>query len=180
MIAGRDNAGRRLFGHLHICSKTQIRKVAKRTGATHLISLVDPGDRIIPPQRIGAECHLSLIMDDVEDCKHPYAPCARHLNELVSWLEGRDCECLLIHCVAGVSRSPAIAFGLLCVAMPVADAATELRRIRPQASPNALISWLWDRRLGMDGALHRAALELRGPDIAGMAVPVYPDAICRS
>ena len=164
------------YNQLYICAKTQIRKTTKRVGATHLVSLVDPGDRIIPPSRIGRERHLSLIMDDVEDCRHPYAPQEHHLEELVAWLDHQHCECLLIHCVAGVSRSTAMAFGLLCQTMPVTNAAEELVRIRPQAVPNALISWLWDRHLAMDGALHGAALELRGSDTDGMPAPVYPDA----
>ena len=74
------------------------------------------------------------------------------------------------------SRSTAMAFGLLCQTMPVTNAAEELVRIRPQAVPNALISWLWDRHLAMDGVLHGAALELRGSDTDGMPAPVYPDA----
>ncbi len=164
------------FNQLHICAKTQISEIAKRVGATHLVSLVDAGDQIIPPSRIGKERHLSLIMDDVEDYRHPHAPQRHHLEELVAWLDPQHCECLLIHCVAGVSRSTAIAFGLLCQTMSVTSAAEELVRIRPQASPNALISWLWDRHLAMDGVLHNEALEIRGPDIDGMPAPIYPDA----
>jgi len=136
------------FEALTICTKNQIPKVVKRFGATHLLSLVDPGDRIIPPRIIAPENHLSVTFDDVESPDEFYAPTIEHVREIITWESQLPAETrLVIHCVAGISRSTAVAYGLLCNTMAPEEAMARVFEIRPQASPNTILTRLWDQEL---------------------------------
>ncbi len=65
---------------------------------------------------------------------------------------------LLVHCHAGVSRSPAVAAILLCQHAPgrEAEAFARLHDVRPQARPNPLVVQIGDEVLGRNGALQNA------------------------
>ena len=152
------------FEDLTVCGKNQVRKVVKRFAATHLLSLVDPEDRMPTPHRIARENHLSVKFDDVEEPDLPYAPTAPDIEQIIRWIDRLpDNARLVIHCTAGVSRSTAVAFALLCQCFGVER---RLLEIRPQASPNALITAFLDDLFEMKGQLHSAALEIRKRDAA--------------
>jgi predicted protein tyrosine phosphatase len=64
---------------------------------------------------------------------------------------------LLVHCVAGVGRSPAAALLVLADRYGPgreADALDELLRLRPEAVPNLALTAAADAELGRGGALH--------------------------
>jgi predicted protein tyrosine phosphatase len=66
---------------------------------------------------------------------------------------------ILVHCWAGVSRSPAVAYILACArSAPGGETilAERLREIAPYATPNAHLIALADRRLTRGGAMSRA------------------------
>ena len=153
------------FEELTICAKHQVRKVVKRFAATHLLSLVDPDDRVRTPNRIARENHLSIRFDDVESPHLPFAPTYRRLETAAAWVDRLPNDArLVIQCTAGISRSTAVAFAFLCRKMDVEAARDRLLEISPEASPNALITALMDRMFDMDGALHNAAFEIRMRD----------------
>lgn len=81
---------------------------------------------------------------------------------------------LLIHCWAGVSRSPAAAYAVACLIEGPARAAVLAARLRaaaPFATPNARVTALADARLGGGGALERAIRDIgRGAETATGAV----------
>jgi predicted protein tyrosine phosphatase len=79
-------------------------------------------------------------------------------------------ESILIHCAAGVSRSPAAALIAMALAAPGHDceAARILRAAGPFVSPNRLLVQLADVALGRGGALVDA-LESMGPPRATCA-----------
>lgn len=67
---------------------------------------------------------------------------------------------LLVHCSAGISRSTAVAIGILCQHGLTPKAAFEyVYRIRKEASPNEHIIALMDHALGFDGELETALQE---------------------
>lgn len=155
------------FQELTVCGKGQVRKVVKRFAATHLLSLVDPDDRVPTPHRIARENHLSVRFDDVESPALAHAPTLADIEKVVAWVDRLPENArLVIHCTAGVSRSTAIAFALLCRGMDIEAARDRLLVIRPQASPNALVTMLLDQMFDMGGALHAAAFEIRSKDTA--------------
>jgi len=66
---------------------------------------------------------------------------------------------ILIHCRAGISRSTAVAYAILCQARGPGhelECMVELTRIRPQAVPNEYIVGLADTALRREGAMLRA------------------------
>jgi predicted protein tyrosine phosphatase len=63
---------------------------------------------------------------------------------------------VVVACQAGIGRSPALAFGLLCaVGRPVDQALETVLAARPKARPNPLVVQLLDARLGLRGAMVR-------------------------
>lgn len=154
------------FEDLTVCGKNQVRKVVKRFGATHLLSIVDPHDRMPTPHRITRENHFTVKFDDVESPDIENAPTRADIERVIEWVDRLSGDArLAIHCTAGVSRSTAVAFALLCREMEVNLARDKLLEIRPQASPNALMTALLDEMFEMQGALHEAALEIRSKDL---------------
>lgn len=132
------------FEDLTICAKHQVRKTVKRFEATHLISLVDPGDRMPRPHRIARGNQLVLQFDDVDDPALPDAPQREHLDRALSWVDRLpETARLVVHCTAGVSRSTALAYALLCQKLPGEDAMAHVLNVRPEARPNLLMmSWI--------------------------------------
>ncbi len=128
------------FEALTICAKNHVRKAVKRFEATHLISLVDPDDRMPRPHRIARGNHLVMHFDDVADPGLPDAPQREHLVRAIEWADRLpETARLVIHCTAGVSRSTALSYGLLRCSMREQDAMAYVLRVRPEAQPNALM-----------------------------------------
>ena len=83
---------------------------------THMISVQnsDLGVTEARPEHITSDKHLVLRFSDVTDPSHDDAPNTKELEKLFEWLADQErIESLLIHCSAGLRRSPAVA--LFCV-----------------------------------------------------------------
>lgn len=83
-------------------------------------------------------------------------PCLNHARAILDF--GRQIPAksrVLVHCHAGVSRSTAAAYLLLCMNKPGAEiqAYHLLRVLRPQARPNRLIVKFGDKLLGAEGRM---------------------------
>lgn len=63
---------------------------------------------------------------------------------------------LIVHCQMGFSRSPAIAYLILCTYTDPQSAINEIYRIRPHIKPNKLIVEIGDRLLGLNGGAVKA------------------------
>jgi predicted protein tyrosine phosphatase len=141
-----------------VCSRNQVRKTAKRLEASHLLSILDPATRMVPPARIGTAGQLSQVFFDTHDPRQPYAPTLDHMRAISDWTTALpDDTALLIHCVAGVSRSTAVALALAAREIGPGPAAAWLAEIRPEATPNRLIIRLWEELDGWNGQLSSAA-----------------------
>ena len=93
----------------------------------------------------------------------------RHLADLLAFARAWDRRCpMLIHCYAGVSRSTAAAYAVVCALDPgrdEAELAATLRRASPSATPNPRIVALADAALGRDGRMVEAVRAIgRGRD----------------
>jgi predicted protein tyrosine phosphatase len=128
---------------------------------SHLITLLSPEHMIETPPGIAAERHLRLAINDVvEEVQDMMPPTREHVRRLVEFGQGWQAEApILIHCWAGVSRSMAAAYTLLCQrAAPGREIkiARALRQRAPHAYPNALIIRHADVFLKRDGRMIEA------------------------
>ncbi len=134
---------------------------------SHLVTLLSPEHMIDTPDGISAERHLRLSLNDISDPALGDAPPGlKHISQLIAF--GRDWDAsqpMLVHCWAGVSRSMAATFALLCDrAGPGAEdeIAQEMRARASHASPNRLLVRLADQSLAREGRMVRA-VEAIGP-----------------
>src|ERR1700740_486520 len=102
--------------------------------------LRDPG-RMHRPPHIPARNHLVLSMDDIIEPLDGYSPPSEeHIKRLVEFLKGWDRGTpLVIHCLAGISRSTAGAFVAACALNPKRNETVIAKTIR-EASPIAMPS----------------------------------------
>jgi predicted protein tyrosine phosphatase len=139
-------------------------------GAKRAITLINAPMMadIVTPAPIGPAGHLRLIMNDIDrPAEGLIAPEAAHIRQLIDFLGSWDRESpLLIHCHAGISRSPAAAFIALCLLCPQISEealAQRLREASPAAKPNRLIVRLADDILGRQGRMVAACAALNVP-----------------
>ena len=66
----------------------------------------------------------------------------------------------MVHCHAGISRSTAVAIGVLCQhGLNPSEATQQVLAIRPQAFPNQYILQLFDDIFALNGQLVTTSLE---------------------
>ncbi len=143
---------------------------AEEVGARRAITLINGPMMadIVTPAHLQAADHLRLIMNDID---HPaeglIAPDADHIHQLIDFLEGWDQDTpLLIHCHAGISRSPAAVFIALCLLCPQIaedELAQRLRAASAPAKPNRLLVRLADEIMGREGRMVAACSALAVP-----------------
>jgi predicted protein tyrosine phosphatase len=134
---------------------------------SHLVTLLSPLHMIPTPQGFDRRRHLQLALDDVNDPKAADFPPAReHIDRLIEFSRTWDTKApLLIHCWAGISRSMASAFTVLCDRLGQENEiaiAIAMRRRAPHANPNALLVRHADEALNRAGRM-LSALEVMGP-----------------
>ncbi len=132
--------------------------------ATHTISLRSPRF-VAPDKKNGKSVQRYFYFDDVDPSQVSSdsflkAATSRQIQAILKFtarLQSKDK--LLVHCGAGVSRSPAVAMGILCQHgfMPN-EAVRFVYSIRPQTLPNQHIIRLFDDILGLKGKLVAAAI----------------------
>jgi len=139
-----------------------VEETIRRDKPSHVVSLLSPEYMIATPAGVHPERHLRLGVNDVADSgMGDSPPQERHVESLIAF--GRSWNAaspMLIHCYAGVSRSTAAAFIVLCDRLgpwSERDIAQALRRRAPHAYPNPLMVRLADKALGRDGRMVVAA-----------------------
>ncbi|MGD0564342.1 MAG: tyrosine phosphatase family protein [Roseiarcus sp.] len=146
---------------IHVCSLALIGETVEETGARSLVTLLNPGTRVVRPKPIAPDRHLYIgVADIVEDAPGHVLPVDAHVRELLEFVGGWDRAApLLIHCFAGVSRSTAAAFISACALAPRRDEgeiALALRAASPTATPNPRLVALADAVLGRAGRMTKA------------------------
>ena len=136
---------------------------------SHLISLLSPEHMIETPAGFPAAGHLKLGINDIMDpAAGPAPPAREHIDALLEFSRGWDAsQPLLIHCWAGISRSMASAFTILCDRLGPGheeEIAQAMRRRAPHAQPNRLLVHHADEALGRDGAM-LTAVKAMGPPL---------------
>ena len=146
----------------------QVERLLAEHRPSHLVTLASPGAEVA----FDAEYRLDLRFNDIAAPREGLvAPSLEHVEALLAFADGwSGARPLLIHCWAGVSRSTAAAYEIVCAsAAPGREAewAERLRSLAPTATPNPLIVALADRLLNRDGAMTRAVAAIgRGAETA--------------
>jgi predicted protein tyrosine phosphatase len=152
---------------IYICNLQELDGHARVLAPSHLVSLVSAQEQPPTPRGMPAGRHLKLVVHDISAPLPGYVLAgADHIDQLIAFLAAwqPDDGPLLIHCMAGISRSTAAALIALVVKAPgrEMEAALHLRRAAPHAHPNRHLIALADQRLGCQGRLI-AARETMGP-----------------
>ncbi|KAB2846767.1 MAG: tyrosine protein phosphatase [Hyphomicrobiaceae bacterium] len=152
---------------MFVCPLSHVERTVAISGARHLISLANSSVTVETPAQVSPGRHLRLIMNDiVEPQPGLTSPQSHHIEALIGFVASWDRRApLLIHCLAGISRSTAGCFIALCTLNPhvaEADIALELRAASATAAPNRLLVGLADERLARGGRM-LDALEVMGP-----------------
>lgn len=158
MMAKCASKGRMSF--ILITPLSALPEAIARCAPSHIVTLLSSGYMIDTPEGFPPERHLRLAVHDIVDEGLEQSPTRAHVERLLAFGRGWDASSpMLVHCWAGVSRSTAASYALLCDrAGPGAEReiAQELRARAPHAQPNRLIVRLADDALGRSGAMVRA------------------------
>jgi predicted protein tyrosine phosphatase len=152
---------------IHVCSLAALPETVRRTGASHVLTVMANVEQVTRPDTILAENHLKVSMDDITEVLEGFvAPSEHHVAQVLSFVRGWDRGApMVVHCYAGISRSTASAFAAACALNPHRDElaiAQAIRAASPIASPNRLIVALADKALGRQGRMLRA-IDAIGP-----------------
>ncbi|MBI3275701.1 MAG: protein tyrosine phosphatase, partial [Methylocystis sp.] len=144
------------MGRLYVCSLTKVIDTVRASGARSLVTILTAGASFVRPTEIAPQRHLRIAVSDIEAPLEAHLLAdAEHIETLLAFARAWDRnQPLLIHCYAGVSRSPAAAFVTACALAPrraELDVARALRRASPTATPNRRLVTLADRVLGRHG-----------------------------
>jgi predicted protein tyrosine phosphatase len=157
-------------GRVYVCSMTKVVDTVRSSGARSLVTILTAGASLVRPCQIPHERHLRIAVSDIDAPTNGHIlPGEEHIDRLIAFLEEWDqCNPLVIHCYAGVSRSPAAAYVAACALAPHRcefEVAQDLRRVSPTATPNRRLVALADRRLGREGRMVAAIAGIgRGAD----------------
>ncbi|HZP18592.1 MAG TPA: protein-tyrosine phosphatase family protein [Bauldia sp.] len=155
---------------------SRVAETVRQSGASHLVTLINRDTPVARPDGIAAENHLFLGMNDiVEPMEGLIPPAEEHIATLLQFVSGWDRRRpMVVHCFAGISRSTAAAFVVLCAVNPARSELEIASRIRAEsrfAYPNPRIVNLGDRALGRNGRMVTAAAAIGRGELADENVP---------
>jgi len=153
---------------ISVCGRGEV-TCFKERGITHLLSIDSPGSPTATPEWFkGIHWHLAFVDVESKAMAKIFGLDPPGKNDVKLILEfgkmclesSRNCEThLVIHCLAGVSRSPGAAYAIMCMLLgPGHEQAAfdHLMNIRSCASPNRMIVKYADQILGRNGAMIQA------------------------
>ena len=159
------------MSRLLIAPFSAIEETARRYRPSHLLTLlVEP---FVPtPECIRPDRHLRISVHDlIEPAEGSIAPESRHISEIIAFGQSWERTApFLVHCWAGISRSTAAAYIVLCELHGAGHETTIARALRfhaPHAHPNRLMIRHADLILRREGRMI-AAIEA-----IGTAKPVF-------
>jgi predicted protein tyrosine phosphatase len=143
---------------------------------SHLISLLSPETMIETPAGFPAKRHLRLAVHDIATPQSGLtAPSPALVERILAFAQDWDeSQPLVVHCLAGISRSTATAFAIACERNPHADEleiALRMRRASPSAFPNRRIVAFADDILDRRGRMLEAVEAMGGNGFVDEGVP---------
>jgi predicted protein tyrosine phosphatase len=152
---------------IYVCNLQDLPSHIQALSPSHLVSLVAAEEQPATPSGMLVERHLRVVIHDISEplFGHILAD-EQHVAGLIAFVRAwRHEEApMLIHCMAGISRSMAAALIALVTKAGghEIEAAEQLRRAAPHAYPNRRMIALADQLLKCEGRLI-AAREAMGP-----------------
>jgi predicted protein tyrosine phosphatase len=168
---------------IYVCNLIEMPGHAEALGVSHLVSLVAPNEQPPTPPGIAGHRHHRVEIHDIsEPLDGHILPAAEHLTGLIEFARAwpHDDAPILIHCVAGISRSMAAALITLVIKAPgrELEAARQVRKAAPHAYPNRRMIAIADRLLGCAGRLVEAREAMGPADLLPLAplvrLPLLP------
>ena len=160
---------------IYVCNLIEMPGHVEALGVSHLVSLVSPDEQPPTPAGVAAHRHHRVGIHDISEPLDGHVlPDPEHVAGLIefvrSWSPGE--APILIHCVAGISRSMAAALITLVLNAPrrELEAARHVRQAAPHAYPNRRMIAVADDLLGCDGRL----IEAREAMGAANLLPLAP------
>lgn len=149
----------------------------RRYRPSRLVTLLSPEHMIDTPEGLARDAHLRLALNDIaESWAGDAPPDESHVERLIGFGRSWDARApILVHCWAGISRSMAAAFTLLCDRLGPGHELAIAQAIRsraPHADPNRLIVRLADEALGRDGRMIEAVESIGRGVLVTEGVPV--------
>ncbi|HWA29966.1 MAG TPA: hypothetical protein VG867_02655 [Rhizomicrobium sp.] len=159
---------------------SQVEPTIRRYKPSRLMTLLSPEHMIDTPAGFPAAQHLRLGLNDVaatDIATDP--PNTSHVENLIRFAREWDAKSpMLIHCWAGVSRSMAAAYIVLCDRFGPfreKEIAKAIRLRAPHAYPNPLMVELADKALGRNGRMVMGAESIgRGTIVAEGELVEFP------
>lgn len=144
-----------------VCPLSRLAETVEQYGARHMVTLINQGTLFERPPLVSAANHLHVPVHDIsEPTEGMVCPGEEHVNEFLGFAERWDRAApMVVHCFAGISRSTAAAFSIVCAARPDLDEgeiALRLRQRSPEATPNTRLVAIADEILGRSGRMVRA------------------------
>lgn len=144
-----------------VCPLHSVHQLVEVHTASHVISLLAEDGEHPAIEAIDDDHHLKLSFHDIAwEMEGMSPPRPHHVERIIEF--GRAWprrQPMVVHCWAGISRSTAAAFTLMCALNPDRDEtelARELRQLSPSATPNPLMVSYGDDLLGRNGRMNDA------------------------
>lgn len=161
---------------IHVSSLIGVHDVLQATRALCLVSVVHAPTLMPTPSWIEPGDHLRLGCQDVVDGPGQTGPQLEHVRALIAFAQRWNRRGpLVVHCMAGISRSTAAAYVALCGLNPGTSEATLARCLReasPSALPNRQLVALGDAILDRQGRMNTAIAALDTG--AALSAPARP------
>lgn len=171
-----------MIADIYVCPLARLKETVEETGAQFVISAINPWSIPATPASVLDDHHLRLAINDIEtphrDLVHPEL---HHIERLVTfaqkWAKSGP---LVVHCLAGISRSSASAFIVACALnqnVKETEIAQTLRKASASARPNRLMIRLADELLARKGRMIDA-IEQLSPSAAALEANTFSIPSC--
>lgn len=150
---------------LHVCPLRDLNEVAQRTGASHVVSVLEGARFPDTPAGIDPRNHFKIASDRFLTETKTVTEAGRfEITRFLSFCESwPSTHPLIIHCLAGISRSTAAAYVFLCAVNAKCseeEIAAHLRKASSFADPDRSIVALGDQVLLRGGRMSAAIAAL--------------------
>jgi predicted protein tyrosine phosphatase len=161
---------------VHVCPLSAITGLIAATGARHLVTVINQQTMPETPAGLHPDNHLRLAINDITEPQEGLVhPREDHIAELVRFARGWNRRGpLVVHCWAGISRSTAAAYIVLCALNSEGNEqriAELLRAASPTATPNSLMIEIADEALRRRGRMIEAIEAIGRGELAVEGVP---------